>query len=140
KCETTMMKCVTNDSNILIPQKIKWININIPEDWSLQSDTIDHNHEHIENTSFHSITQTEEGLVKIGFDKTVKTHSTSNNLKEYFNYLNICNAKLDKNYQYHPHRSSTSSIRSGQSNYFDTKTKLFKISTQSNIFKVVYTQ
>ncbi|GAV89354.1 hypothetical protein CFOL_v3_32771 [Cephalotus follicularis] len=34
KGETTMMKCVTNDSNILIPQKIKWNDINIPEDWS----------------------------------------------------------------------------------------------------------
>ncbi|GAV56950.1 MP domain-containing protein, partial [Cephalotus follicularis] len=33
KGETTMMKCVTNDSNILIPQKIKWSDINIPEDW-----------------------------------------------------------------------------------------------------------
>ncbi|GAV81638.1 MP domain-containing protein, partial [Cephalotus follicularis] len=32
KRETTMMKCVTNDSNILIPQKIKWSDINISED------------------------------------------------------------------------------------------------------------
>ncbi|GAV67499.1 LOW QUALITY PROTEIN: MP domain-containing protein, partial [Cephalotus follicularis] len=32
KGETTMMKCVTNYSNILIPQKIKWSDINIPED------------------------------------------------------------------------------------------------------------
>ncbi|GAV88116.1 MP domain-containing protein, partial [Cephalotus follicularis] len=36
KGETTMMKCVTNDSNIFIPQKIKWSDTNIPEDWSLQ--------------------------------------------------------------------------------------------------------
>ncbi|GAV72544.1 MP domain-containing protein, partial [Cephalotus follicularis] len=32
KGETTMMRCVKNDSNILIPQKIKWSDINIPED------------------------------------------------------------------------------------------------------------
>ncbi|GAV90380.1 MP domain-containing protein, partial [Cephalotus follicularis] len=76
KGETTMMKCVTNDSNILIPQKIKWSEINIPEDWSIQSDTIALNEENIENTSLHSITQNEEGLVKIRFDKTIKTHST----------------------------------------------------------------
>ncbi|GAV58179.1 MP domain-containing protein, partial [Cephalotus follicularis] len=56
KGETTMMKCVTNDSNILIPQKIKWSDINIPDDWSLQSDTIAHNQEYIENTSLHLIT------------------------------------------------------------------------------------
>ncbi|GAV80054.1 MP domain-containing protein, partial [Cephalotus follicularis] len=31
KGETTMMKCITNDSNIFIPQKIKWSDINIPE-------------------------------------------------------------------------------------------------------------
>ncbi|GAV77168.1 MP domain-containing protein, partial [Cephalotus follicularis] len=43
KGETTMMKCVINDSNILIPQKIKWSDINIPEDWSIQSYTIAHN-------------------------------------------------------------------------------------------------
>ncbi|GAV92151.1 LOW QUALITY PROTEIN: hypothetical protein CFOL_v3_35532, partial [Cephalotus follicularis] len=77
KGETTMMKCVTNDSNILIPQKIKWSDINIPEDWSIQSDTIAPNQENIENTSLHSITQNEEGLVKIRFDKTVKTHPTT---------------------------------------------------------------
>ncbi|GAV87715.1 MP domain-containing protein, partial [Cephalotus follicularis] len=34
KGETTMMKCVTNDSNNLIPQNIKWSDINIPEDLS----------------------------------------------------------------------------------------------------------
>ncbi|GAV70499.1 LOW QUALITY PROTEIN: zf-CCHC domain-containing protein/MP domain-containing protein [Cephalotus follicularis] len=88
KGETTMMKCVTNDSNILIPQ-IKWSDINIPEDWSIQSDTIAPNQENIENTSLHSITQNEEGLVKIRFDKTIKTHSTPEDLKEKFNYLNI---------------------------------------------------
>ncbi|GAV90332.1 LOW QUALITY PROTEIN: MP domain-containing protein, partial [Cephalotus follicularis] len=76
KGETTMMKCVTNDSNILIPQKIKWSDINIPENCSIQSDTIAHNQENIEITSLHSITQNEDGLVKIRFDKTVKTHST----------------------------------------------------------------
>ncbi|GAV71502.1 MP domain-containing protein, partial [Cephalotus follicularis] len=76
KGETTMMKCVTNDSNILIPQKIKWSDINIPEDWSIQTDTIAPNQENIENTSLHSITQNEEGLVKIRFDKTVKTNPT----------------------------------------------------------------
>ncbi|GAV86642.1 MP domain-containing protein, partial [Cephalotus follicularis] len=74
KCETTMMKCVTNDSNILIPSKIKWSDINISEDWSLQFDTIAHNQENIENTSLHSFTQNDEGLIKIRFDKTVKTH------------------------------------------------------------------
>ncbi|GAV61981.1 LOW QUALITY PROTEIN: MP domain-containing protein, partial [Cephalotus follicularis] len=77
KGETAMMECVTNDSNILIPQKIKWSDINIPEDWSIQSDTIAPNQENIENTSLHSITQNEEGLVKIRFDKTVKTHPTT---------------------------------------------------------------
>ncbi|GAV58554.1 MP domain-containing protein, partial [Cephalotus follicularis] len=61
KGETTMMKCVTNDSNILIPQKIKWSDINIPKDWSIQSDTIAPNQENIENTSLDSITQNEEG-------------------------------------------------------------------------------
>ncbi|GAV90358.1 MP domain-containing protein, partial [Cephalotus follicularis] len=70
KGETTMMKCVTNDSNILIPQKIKWSDINIPEDWSIQSDTITPKEQNIENTSLHSITQNKEGLVKIRFDKT----------------------------------------------------------------------
>ncbi|GAV81876.1 MP domain-containing protein, partial [Cephalotus follicularis] len=60
KGETTMMKCVTNDSNILIPQKIKWSDINIPKDWSIQYDTIAHNQENIENTSLQSITQNEE--------------------------------------------------------------------------------
>ncbi|GAV67206.1 zf-CCHC domain-containing protein/MP domain-containing protein, partial [Cephalotus follicularis] len=76
KGETTMMKCVTNDSNILIPQKIKWSDINIPEDWSIQSDTIAPNQENIENTSLHSITQNEEGLVKIrskGISSITKT-------------------------------------------------------------------
>ncbi|GAV85768.1 MP domain-containing protein, partial [Cephalotus follicularis] len=140
KGETTMMKCVTNDSNILIPQKIKWSDINIPEDWSLQSDTVAHNQENIENTSLHSITQNDEGLAKIRFDKTIKTHSNSENLKENFNHLNICDEKLDKNYQFHPHSSSTSSIRYGPSNYFDTRTKLSEISNQSNILKGVYTQ
>ncbi|GAV91444.1 LOW QUALITY PROTEIN: MP domain-containing protein, partial [Cephalotus follicularis] len=127
KGETTMMKCVTNDSNILIPQKIKWSDINIPEDWSIQSDTIAPNQENIENTSLHSITQNEEGLVKIRFNKIIKTHSTPEDLKEKFNYLNICDEKLDKNYQFQPHRASTSSIRSGKTNYFDTKTKLSEI-------------
>ncbi|GAV70095.1 MP domain-containing protein, partial [Cephalotus follicularis] len=75
-CETTMMKCVTNGSNVLIPQKIKWSDINIPEDWSIQSDTIAPNQENIENTSLHSITQNKEGLVKIRFDKTIKTQTT----------------------------------------------------------------
>ncbi|GAV73226.1 MP domain-containing protein, partial [Cephalotus follicularis] len=70
KGETTMMKCVTNDSNILISQKIKWSDINILDDWCLQSDTIAHNQENIENTSLHSITKNDEGLVKIRFDKT----------------------------------------------------------------------
>ncbi|GAV83159.1 MP domain-containing protein, partial [Cephalotus follicularis] len=73
KGETTMMKRVTNDSNILITQKNKWSDINISEDWSLQSDTIAHNQENVENTSLHSITQNEEGLVKFMFDKTIKT-------------------------------------------------------------------
>ncbi|GAV64387.1 hypothetical protein CFOL_v3_07905, partial [Cephalotus follicularis] len=40
KGETTIMKCAPNNSNILIPKKIKWSDINIPEDWSIQSDTI----------------------------------------------------------------------------------------------------
>ncbi|GAV60575.1 MP domain-containing protein, partial [Cephalotus follicularis] len=119
KGETTMMKCVTNDSNILIPQKIKWSDINIPEDWSIQSDTIAPNQENIENTSLHSITQNEEGLVKIRFDKTVKTHPTTEGLKEKFNYLNICEEK----YGFQPHRASTS-----------------KISSQSSILKGIYTQ
>ncbi|GAV59540.1 MP domain-containing protein, partial [Cephalotus follicularis] len=69
KGETTMMKCVTNDSNILIPHKIKWSDINILEDWSIQSDTIPPNEENIENTSLHSITQNDGRFVKIGFDK-----------------------------------------------------------------------
>ncbi|GAV71879.1 LOW QUALITY PROTEIN: zf-CCHC domain-containing protein, partial [Cephalotus follicularis] len=73
KGETTMMKCVTNDSNILIPQKIKWSDINIPEDWSIQSDTIAHNQENIKNTSLHSITQNEEGLVKISLLGSFRT-------------------------------------------------------------------
>ncbi|GAV75995.1 MP domain-containing protein, partial [Cephalotus follicularis] len=124
KDETTMMKCVTNDSNILISQKIKWSYINIPEDWSIQSDIIAHNQENIENTSLHSITQNEERLVKIRFDKTIKTHSTPEDLKEKFNNLNIYDEKLDKNYQFQPQRASTSSIRSEKTNYFDTKTKL----------------
>ncbi|GAV86703.1 hypothetical protein CFOL_v3_30129, partial [Cephalotus follicularis] len=93
KGETTMMKCVTKDSNILIPQKIKWSDINIPEDWSIQSDTIAPNQENIENTSLHSITQNDEGLVKIRFDKTIKTHPNSENLRGNFNYLNICDEK-----------------------------------------------
>ncbi|GAV77456.1 LOW QUALITY PROTEIN: zf-CCHC domain-containing protein/MP domain-containing protein, partial [Cephalotus follicularis] len=139
KGETTMMKCVTNDSNILIP-KIKWSDINIPEDWSIQSDTIPHNQENIENTFLHSITQNEEGLVKIRFDKNIKTHSTPEGLKENFNYLNICDEKLDKNYEFQPHRASTSSIRSEITNYFDTKTKLSEISSQSSILKGIYTQ
>ncbi|GAV91818.1 hypothetical protein CFOL_v3_35204 [Cephalotus follicularis] len=106
------MKCATNDSNILIPQKIKWSDINIPDDWSIQSDTIAPSHENIENTSLHSITQNDEGLVKIRFDKTTKTHSTSEDLKEKFNYLNICDDNLDRNYhQCQPHRASTSSIK-----------------------------
>ncbi|GAV92890.1 MP domain-containing protein [Cephalotus follicularis] len=105
KGETTMMKCVTNDSNILIPQKIKWSDINIPEDWSIQSDTIAPNQENIENTSLHSITQNEEGLVKIRFDKIVNTHPTTKGLKENFNNLNICEEK----YGFQPHRASTSS-------------------------------
>ncbi|GAV67801.1 LOW QUALITY PROTEIN: MP domain-containing protein, partial [Cephalotus follicularis] len=140
KGETTMMKCVTNDSNILIPQKIKWSDINIPEDWSIQSDTITPNEENIENTSLHSITQNEEGLVKIWFDKTIKTHSTPEDLEENFNYLSICDEKLDKNYYFKPHRASTSSIRSGKTNYFDTKTKLSEISNKSSILKGIYTQ
>ncbi|GAV92975.1 hypothetical protein CFOL_v3_36353 [Cephalotus follicularis] len=140
KGETTMMKCVTNDSNILIPQKIKWSDINILEDWSIQSDTIAPNEESIENTSLHSITQNEVGLVKIRFDKTIKTYSTPKDLKEKFNYLNICDEQLDKNYEFQPHRASTSSIRSGKTNYFDTKTKLSEISNQSSILKGIYTQ
>ncbi|GAV82023.1 MP domain-containing protein, partial [Cephalotus follicularis] len=135
KGETTMMKCVTNDSNILIPQKIKWSDINIPEDWSIQSDTIAHNQENVENTFLHSITQNEEGLVKIRFDQNIKTHSTSECLKENFNYLNIRDKKLDKNYEFQLHRASTSSINSGKTNYFDTKTKLSEISSQSSILK-----
>ncbi|GAV79145.1 MP domain-containing protein, partial [Cephalotus follicularis] len=59
KGETIMMKCVTNDSNILISKKIKWSDINILDDWSLQSDTIAHNQENIENTFLHSITENE---------------------------------------------------------------------------------
>ncbi|GAV61084.1 MP domain-containing protein, partial [Cephalotus follicularis] len=110
KGETTMMKCITNYSNILIPQKIKLSDINIPEDWFIQSDTIAHNQENIENNFLHSITQNEECLVKSRFDKTVKTHSTPEDLKENFNYLNICDEKLDENYQFQPHRASTSSI------------------------------
>ncbi|GAV82788.1 MP domain-containing protein [Cephalotus follicularis] len=137
KGETTMMKCVTNDSNILIPQKIKLSDINIPDDWSIQSDTIAHNQENIENTSLHSITQNEEGLVKIRFGKTIKTYSTPEDLKEKFNYLNICNKKLDKNYEF---QASTSKIRSGKTNYFDTKTKLSEISSQSSILKGIYKQ
>ncbi|GAV75420.1 MP domain-containing protein [Cephalotus follicularis] len=70
-----------NDSNILIPTKIKWSDINIPEDWSSQSDTIAPNQENIENTSLHSITQNDEGLVKIKFDKTIKSHSNSKKFK-----------------------------------------------------------
>ncbi|GAV75944.1 hypothetical protein CFOL_v3_19420 [Cephalotus follicularis] len=146
KGETTIMRCATSDSNIFVPQKIQWSDINVPEDWSLQSDTLTPKPENIENTSLHSITQTEEGLVKIKFDKTVKINSPSisENLKENFNYLNICDKKLDKNYQYHLHRSSTSSsIRSGLSkitNYFDTKTRLSEISNQSNISKGIYTK
>ncbi|GAV67501.1 MP domain-containing protein, partial [Cephalotus follicularis] len=140
KGETTMMRCVINDSNILIAQKIKWSDINIPDDWSIQSNTIAHNQENIENTSLHSITQKEEGLVKIRFDKTVKTHSTLEDLKENFNYLNIRDEKLNKKYQFQPYRASTSSIRSGKSNYFDTKTKLSEISSQSSILKGIYTQ
>ncbi|GAV70136.1 hypothetical protein CFOL_v3_13634 [Cephalotus follicularis] len=140
KGETTMMKCVTNDSNILILQKIKWSDINIPEDWSIQSDTIAPNQENVENTSLYSITQNEEGLVKIRFDKNIKTHSTPEGLKQNFNYLNICDEKLDKNYEFQPHRASTSGIRSGKTNYFDTKTKLSEISSQSSILKGIYTQ
>ncbi|GAV86628.1 LOW QUALITY PROTEIN: MP domain-containing protein, partial [Cephalotus follicularis] len=136
KGETTIMKCVTNDSNILIPQKIKWSDINIPEDWSIQSDTIAPNQENIENTFLHSITQNEEGLVKIRFDKTVKTHPTTEGLKEKFNYLNICEEK----YGFQPHRPSTSNIRSEKKNYFDTKTKLSEISSQSSVLKGIYTQ
>ncbi|GAV77716.1 LOW QUALITY PROTEIN: MP domain-containing protein, partial [Cephalotus follicularis] len=64
KGETRLMKCATNDSNILIPQNIKWSDINIPEDWSIKSDTIAPSQENIENTSLHSITQIEEGLVE----------------------------------------------------------------------------
>ncbi|GAV88653.1 MP domain-containing protein, partial [Cephalotus follicularis] len=73
KGETTIMRCATTDSNILIPQKIKWSDINIPNNLSLQFDTLASSLENIENTSLHSITQTEEGLVKIRFDKTIKT-------------------------------------------------------------------
>ncbi|GAV66075.1 hypothetical protein CFOL_v3_09586 [Cephalotus follicularis] len=134
------MKGVTNDSNILIPQKIKWSDINIPDYWFLQSNTIAHNQENTENTSLHSITQNDGGLIKIRFDKTLKTHLNSENLRENFNYLNICDEKLDKNYQFHPLRTSSSNIRSRPSNYFDTKTKLSKISNQSNILKGIYTQ
>ncbi|GAV91210.1 MP domain-containing protein, partial [Cephalotus follicularis] len=36
KGETTIMKCATNDSNILISQKIKCSDISIPDDWSIQ--------------------------------------------------------------------------------------------------------
>ncbi|GAV57458.1 MP domain-containing protein [Cephalotus follicularis] len=46
KGETTMMKCV-------ITKKIKLSDINIHEDWSLQSDTITPNHENIKNTLLH---------------------------------------------------------------------------------------
>ncbi|GAV74333.1 LOW QUALITY PROTEIN: MP domain-containing protein, partial [Cephalotus follicularis] len=139
KGETTMMKCLTNDSNILIPQIIKWSDINIPEDWSIQSDTIASHQENIENTSLHSITQNEEGLVKIRVDETIETHSTPEDLKENFNYLNICDEN-DKKYQFQPHRASTSRIRYGKTNYFDTKTKLSEISGQSSILKGIYTQ
>ncbi|GAV74657.1 LOW QUALITY PROTEIN: MP domain-containing protein [Cephalotus follicularis] len=135
KGETTLMKCVTNDSNILIPQKIKWSDINILEDCSIQFDIISPNQENNENTSLHSITQNEEGLVKIRFDKTIKTHSTPEDLKEKSNYLNICDEKLDKNYQFQPHRASTSSIRFGKTNYFDTKTLLSEIS--SHLKKII---
>ncbi|GAV65396.1 MP domain-containing protein [Cephalotus follicularis] len=31
KGKTTIMRCATNDSNVLIPQQIKWSDINIPE-------------------------------------------------------------------------------------------------------------
>ncbi|GAV92107.1 LOW QUALITY PROTEIN: MP domain-containing protein, partial [Cephalotus follicularis] len=135
KGETTMMKCVTNDSNILIPQKIKWRDINIPEDWSIQSDTIAPKQENIENTSLHSITQNEEGLIKIRFDKTVKTHPTTEGLKKIL-IINICEEK----YGFQPHRASTSSIRSRKTNYFDTKTKLSEISSHSSTLKGIYTQ
>ncbi|GAV82139.1 hypothetical protein CFOL_v3_25592 [Cephalotus follicularis] len=84
KGETTIMRCATNDSNILIPQKIKWSDINILEDLSLQFYTIVRNYENIENTYLHSITQIEEGIVKIRFDKTVKTNSILDNLKRKF--------------------------------------------------------
>ncbi|GAV65014.1 LOW QUALITY PROTEIN: MP domain-containing protein, partial [Cephalotus follicularis] len=69
KGETTIMKCASNDSNILILQKIKWSDINIPEDWSLQFDTLTFKPENIENTFLHSIIQIEDGTVKIRFDK-----------------------------------------------------------------------
>ncbi|GAV70807.1 hypothetical protein CFOL_v3_14305, partial [Cephalotus follicularis] len=61
KGETTITRCATNNSNILIPPKIKWNDINIPDYWSLQSDTLTPKLENIENTSLHSITQTEDG-------------------------------------------------------------------------------
>ncbi|GAV91291.1 hypothetical protein CFOL_v3_34688 [Cephalotus follicularis] len=98
KGENTIMKCAINESNILIPQKIKWSDINIPDDWSLQSDTLTPEPENIKNIYLHSTTQTEDGTLKIRFDKTVKTRtpSTSENLREKFNYLNICDEKLEK--------------------------------------------
>ncbi|GAV63110.1 MP domain-containing protein, partial [Cephalotus follicularis] len=95
KGETTIMKCATNDSNTLIPQKIKW-RYKYSRGLVIQSDTISPNHENIENTSLHSRTQNDEGLVKIRSDKTIKSHSTSEDLKENFNYLNICDENLDK--------------------------------------------
>ncbi|GAV65490.1 MP domain-containing protein [Cephalotus follicularis] len=82
KSEITMMKCVTNDSNILIPQKIKWSDI---KDWSIQSDTIAPNQENIENASLHSITQNEEGLVKnrtFFFSNTIFQKLRGYNLEE----------------------------------------------------------
>ncbi|GAV75284.1 hypothetical protein CFOL_v3_18763 [Cephalotus follicularis] len=84
KGETSIMKCATSDSNILVPLKIKWSDINIPNDWSLQSETLTPKPESIKNTSLHSITQTEDGTGKIKFDATIKniSPSTYENLRE----------------------------------------------------------
>ncbi|GAV59541.1 LOW QUALITY PROTEIN: MP domain-containing protein, partial [Cephalotus follicularis] len=118
KGESTMMKCVTNGSNILIPQKIKWSDINTPEDWSIQFNTIAHNEENIENTSLYSITQNDERLVKIrSFTSSIRSRPS--------NFFDT-KTKLSET--------------SDQSNYFDTKTKLSEISNQSNILKDIYTQ
>ncbi|GAV79564.1 MP domain-containing protein, partial [Cephalotus follicularis] len=117
KGETTIMKYATKDLNILIPHKIKWSEINIPEDWCFQTDTPTPKHENLENISLHSITQIDDGIVKIRFDNIVTNNSSStpDNLTTKFAYLNIYepHEKIrGKSHQNHPHRSSTSSIRS----------------------------